>query len=164
MNPAWISAFSAIMGSLVGALTSVLTTYVSQRSQDRREFLNKKFAQRETLYCEFINEAARLFAESLQHQIEKTESLVTIYALLNRIRLNSSEEVIRAAMATIDDIILSYHSPNLTAEQLRGFTPEEIHSRANESDPLRKFGEACRKELNAIYSMAANPSKVEFDR
>jgi len=153
MNTAWISAFSAIMGSLVGALTSVLTTYVSQRSQIRRDFLNKQFAQRETLYCEFINEAALLFADSLQHEIEKTESLVNIYAILNRIRLKSSAEVVRAAMTTIDDIIASYNRPNLTAEQLRGFTPEELHSRANESDPLRKFGEACRKELNAIYSM-----------
>lgn len=162
MNPAWISAFSAIMGSLVGALTSVLTTYVSQRSQARRDFLNKQFAQRETLYCEFINEAARLFADSLQHQIEKTESLVTIYALLNRIRLNSSEEVIRAAMTTIDDIIAFYNRPNLTAEQLRGLTPEELHSRANESDPLRKFGEACRKELNAIYSMGGQSTSIRF--
>ena len=149
MNPAWISAFSAIMGSLVGALTSVLTTYVSQRSQSRRDFLNKQFAQRESLYCEFINEAARLFADSLQHQFEKTESLVNIYAILNRIRLKSSEEVVRAAMTTIDDIIASYGRPNLTAEQLRGFTPEELHTRANESDPLRQFGEACRKELAA---------------
>jgi hypothetical protein len=153
MNPAWISAFSAIMGSLVGALTSVLTTYVSQRSQFRRDFLNKQFAQRESLYSEFINEAARLFADSLQHQFEKTESLVNIYAILNRIRLKSSEEVVRAAVTTIDDIIASYSRPNLTPEQLRGVTPEELHTRANESDPLRKFGEACRKELNAIYSM-----------
>ena len=150
MNTAWISAFSAIMGSLVGSLSSVLTTYVSQRSQARRDFLNKQFAQRETLYCEFINEAASLFADSLQHQFEKTESLVTIYALLNRIRLKSSAEVVRAAMTTIDDIIATYNRPNLTAEQLRGFTPKELHSLANESDPLRKFGEACREELNAI--------------
>jgi len=64
--------------------------------------LNKQFAQRESLYCEFINEAARLFADSLQHQFEKTESLVNIYAILNRIRLKSSEEVVRAAMTTID--------------------------------------------------------------
>ena len=138
------------MGSLVGSLSSVLTTYASQRSQARRDFLNKQFAQRETLYCEFINEAARLFADSLQHQFEKTESLVTIYALLNRIRLKSSAEVVRAAMTTIDDIIAIYNRPNLTAEQLRGFTPNELHSLANESDPLRTFGEACRKELNAI--------------
>ena len=153
MNTAWISAFSAIMGSLVGALTSVLTTYVSQRNQSRRDFLNKQFAQRQTLYYEFINEASRLFADSLQHQFEKTESLVKIYALLNCLRVTSSEEVVRAARTTIDDIIVSYNRPNFTAEQLRGFTPEELHSRADKSDPLRKFGEACRKELKTIYSI-----------
>jgi hypothetical protein len=160
MNSAWISALSAIMGSLAGALTSVLTTYVSQRSQARRDFLNKQFAQRETLYCEFINEAARLFADSLQHQIEKTEPLVAIYVLLNRIRLNNSAEVIRAAMTTIDDLIATCNRPNLTAEQLRSFTTEELHGRANKSDPLRKFGEACRKELNTIYSIGGGSASI----
>ena len=60
MDSAWISGFSAVMGSLVGAFTSFVTTYANQRSQYRRDFLSRQFAQRETLYSEFVNEAARL--------------------------------------------------------------------------------------------------------
>jgi hypothetical protein len=60
------SAFSAVMGSLVGAFTSFVTTYANQRAQCRRDFLSRQFAQRETLYSEFINEAARLMADSLE--------------------------------------------------------------------------------------------------
>ncbi len=63
MDSAWISAFSAVMGSLVGGFTSFVTTYTNQRHQYRRDFLSKQFTQRETLYSEFINEAARLQVE-----------------------------------------------------------------------------------------------------
>jgi hypothetical protein len=143
MNSAWISAFSAVMGSLVGGFTSFVTTYTNQRYQYRRDFLSKQFTQRETLYSEFINEAARLQVESLDSQMEKASGLVTIYALLNRIRLNASEEVIQAAEHTIQNIIESYGRPNMTAEEIRKRTYWE--------DPLKEFGEACRNELNKLY-------------
>jgi membrane protein YqaA with SNARE-associated domain len=71
MDAAWISAFSAVMGSLVGGFTTFVTTYANQRSQYRRDFLSKQFAKRETLYSEFINEAARLQIDSFDRQIVK---------------------------------------------------------------------------------------------
>ena len=148
MDSAWISAFSAVMGSLAGGFTSFVTTYATQRGQYRRDFLSKQFAQRETLYSEFINEAARLSIESLDRQMEKASGLVTIYALHNRIRLNASEEVIRAADHTIKNIIQSYKRPNLTADQIRN------GAYVNIEDPLKEFGEACRNELNKLYRVA----------
>lgn len=87
MDTAWIGAFSAIMGSLVGELTSFLTTYTKKRAQYRRDFLSKQFAQRENLYSEFIKEAARLQVDSLEQEEVKPSTLVAIYALGNRIRL-----------------------------------------------------------------------------
>src|SRR5260370_34998868 len=101
MDTAWISAFSAVMGSLVGAFTSFVTTYANQRAQYKRDFLSRQFSQRETLYSEFINEAARLTIDSLEHQMENPRSLWTLYSLSNRIRLSSSEESAPAAMSAI---------------------------------------------------------------
>ena len=148
MDTAWISAFSAVMGSLVGAFTSFVTTYANQRSQYKRDFLGKQFAQRQTLHAEFINEAARLEIESLDRQMEKPSALVTIYALHNRIRLTSSEEVVRAAEKTIKNIVESYKRPNMTAEEIRKGVYLDLE------DPLQKFGEACRKELHNLYHSA----------
>jgi hypothetical protein len=148
MDTAWISAFSAVMGSLVGAFTSFVTTYANQRSQYKRDFLSKRFAQRETLYSEFINEAARLEVESLDRQMEKASGLVTIYALQNRIRLTASDEVVRAADKTIKNIVESYKRPNMTAEEIRQGAYLDIE------DPVKEFGEACRKELNDLYRRA----------
>src|SRR5215510_14145905 len=74
MDSAWISAFSAVKGSLVGAFTSFVSTYVHQQAQYRRDFLSKQFAQRENLYSEFINEAARLMVDSLEQEVVKAST------------------------------------------------------------------------------------------
>jgi len=74
MDSAWISAFSAVMGSLVGAFTSFVTTYANQRAQYRRDFLSRQFSQREALYSEFISEAARLQSDSLEQEMAKPDS------------------------------------------------------------------------------------------
>ena len=149
MDTAWISAFSAVMGSLVGAFTSFVTTYANQRAQYRRDFLSRQFAMRETLYSEFINEAARLQVDSLDHQMEQPSTLVAIYALANRIRLNASDEVVQAASNAIQTIVESYRRPKMTAEQIRSGAYLEI------PDPVKEFGEACRKELNRLYRAAS---------
>jgi hypothetical protein len=149
MDTAWISAFSAVMGSLVGAFTSFVTTYANQRAQYRRDFLSKQFAQREILYSEFINEAARLQVDSLEHEYAAPSTLVAIYALENRIRLNASDEVVEAASKAIQEIVESYRSPKMTEEDIRRGAYLEIR------DPVREFGEACRKELNQLYRKAA---------
>jgi hypothetical protein len=149
MDTAWISAFSAVMGSLVGAFTSFVTTYANQRTQYKRDFLSRQFSQRETLYAEFINEAARLTIDSLEHQMENPGSLVTIYALANRIRLSSSEEVVLAATSAIETIIEAYRRPTMTAEQIRQGTYLEL------KDPVKEFGQACRKDLNRLYRAAS---------
>src|SRR5260221_4144254 len=149
MDTAWISAFSAVMGSLVGAFTSFVTTYANQRAQYKRDFLSRQFSQRETLYAEFINEAARLTIDSLEHQMENPSSLVTIYALANRSRLSSSEEVVQAAMSAIETSIEAYRRPTMTAEKIRQGAYLELH------DPAKAFGEACRKELKRLYRAAS---------
>jgi hypothetical protein len=84
MDTAWISAFSAVMGSLVGGFTSFLTTYANQRAQYRRDFLSRQLAQRENLYSEFINEAARLQVDSLEQELVRPSTMVAIYALGNQ--------------------------------------------------------------------------------
>jgi hypothetical protein len=123
-------------GSLVGGFTTFVTTYASRRSQYRRDFLSKQFAKRETLYSEFINEAACLQIDSFDRQMDNASGLVNIYALENRIRLNALEEVIQAAVHTIENIIESYKRPNMTAEEIRHGAYLDIE------DPLKQFGEA----------------------
>src|SRR5208337_4638719 len=60
MNSGLIAAVAAITGSIVGALGSVVGTWIIQRHQDRRDLLAKRIVRREALYSDFIGESARL--------------------------------------------------------------------------------------------------------
>jgi len=114
LDPASISALAAIFGSLTGALASSLSTWITQRHQDRRDLLAKRIFHREQLYSDFISESARAIAEAIQHSFQHPNKLIPTYALVSRIRLSSSKEVLTSAERVIQHIINTYSEPNLT--------------------------------------------------
>ena len=142
-NAATIPTLSAIGGSIIGALSSTVSAWIAQRHRERRELVAKKIAQLEQLYSDFINESARLLVDAVQHSLENPGTLVPLYALLSRIRLGSSTEVIESGERVIATILKIYFEPNLT--------PDEIQSAANKhSDHLQEFSEICRRELESL--------------
>jgi hypothetical protein len=56
-----------LFGSLTGALASSVSTWITQRHQDRRDLLAKRIFYREQLYSDFINEGAHAIADAIQH-------------------------------------------------------------------------------------------------
>ena len=143
MNPVMIPALAAIAGSLVGALGSAVGTWITARHQDRRDLLGKQIARREALYSDFIGECARLLVDAMQQNASDLQRLLPVYALLSRIRLSSSERVLREAEQVIETIVSTYPQPNLT--------PEQIESQAvSGEDPLRRFSDTCRTELDSM--------------
>jgi len=144
-DPASISALAAIFGSLSGALASSVGTWITQRHQDRRDLLAKRIFHREQLYSDFISESAHAMADAIQHSFHDPNKLSPTYALLSRIRLSSSADVLASAEQVIQHIITTYSEPNLT--------PEEIQSRAaKHEDPLRELSNICRAELETMQN------------
>jgi hypothetical protein len=70
---------------------------VLQRAQTRHDLLNRQLTLRESLYSGFIKEASRLFANSLTNSCEGLDEMVSIYAIVSRIRLMASGPVVHAA-------------------------------------------------------------------
>jgi hypothetical protein len=141
MDPAVLSALSAILGSTVGASATIATAWLTQRTQGRRASIEAEVRKREALYGEFISEGSKLLIDSLDHQLDHPDRLYALYAVLNRIRLVSSDEVLAVADLTATRIIERYYRPNLSAEEMR----QLVLSRAD--DPLKEFGDVCRVEL-----------------
>src|SRR5580700_8446224 len=106
-----ITGLAAIFGSLVGALGSSISTWITQRHQDRRELLAKRIFHREQLYSDFISESARAMADAVQHNFQDPNKLTPTYALLSRIRLSSSGDVLASAERVIKHIIRTYSEP-----------------------------------------------------
>lgn len=140
-----IPALAAGLGSLAGALSSSVSTWIAQKTQDRRNLLAKNIFHREQLYADFIGESARAMVDAMQHTFQDPSKLIPVYALISRIRLSSSSKVVESAERVVSSILSTYSKPNLT--------PEQIESEAGMQDnPLRQFSEICRRELESLAS------------
>lgn len=144
MDLAYIPALAAISGLASGALATVLTGWISQCRKDRVRVTSRATSHREKLYKAFIEEASRLYADAPVNDKSEIPKLVDLYALIGRMKILSSDDVIEAAEKAGRSIIDTYLSPNRTFVDL----PEFI----NEMDPLKDFSEACRRELQAAHS------------
>jgi hypothetical protein len=144
-DPATISALAAIFGSLTGGLASSVSTWITQKHQDQRDLLAKRSFYREQLYSDFITESAHALADAAQHNLEDPNNLTRTYALLSRMRLSSSTDVLASAERVAQHIINTYSEPNLPLEEIQ-------RRAAKGEDPLREFSNICRAELEAMQN------------
>ena len=140
MNHAYISALAALAGSGVGALASLGTTWLTQRYQDRGQRLAQNSARREQVFSEFIDQASRLFADALTHQLDDLSKLVPLYATIGKLRLYASNATVVCADRVMSQILDAYYSPNVNFETQRIRNAENY-------DVLRAFIAACQTEL-----------------
>src|SRR5271168_4600142 len=140
MNPATVNILAVLSGAAVGSLAPVLSNYVIQRSLTQRDLLYRQLGQREVLCSDFIKEASRLYADAMIHELEDLNALVSLYALVSRIRLLASDPVVIAAEDFVKLIVQHYGDPNLTLDQMRAAALSE------KADPLDVFSSACRRE------------------
>lgn len=145
MDNTIVTALTGLIGSLLGGSASVATAWVTQRTSNKRQELNAEFSRREALYGQFINECSAHALHSYQESLDKSEKLLSIYALLNRIRLCASEGVLNAAERALAAISEQYFKPNLSSEEIRMVIREGA-----KADPLKPFAEASRTELKSI--------------
>ena len=148
MDTATIGALSAVLGSLVGGTATAATTWMSQRALNRSKQVKDEVGRREVLYGEFIGECAKLAVDSLVHSLERPETLLPAYALLNRIRLCASTEVLAEAENVLKRVTEQYFAKNLPMEQIRHL------ALSKDGDPLEAFGQACRTELESMRAGA----------
>jgi hypothetical protein len=144
INPSYLPALAALAGSATGGLTSLASTWLSLHRQSRANRLLRDRARRQKLYGSFIDEASKLYADALVHDEAEVTALVSVYALINRMRVLSSPAVVQKAEAVVRMIVDTYSAPNKTFLELRKLM--DSHA----IDPLRSFSDECRAELQAL--------------
>jgi hypothetical protein len=140
-NSAYLSAFFGLLGATIGGLTSIATAWLTQRTERRENNRRADKTKRETLYGDFIVEASRLYGDALSHEKDDVTSLVQLYAIVAKMRLFTSREVVTAAETAMDVITATYLAPNRDLRELRTLAHE------GEMNFLLEFGEACRRDL-----------------
>jgi hypothetical protein len=145
MNLAIVSALSALAGSTIGALSSFATTWLVQTSQIRSQIRGAEHTKRETLYANFIAEAAKRMTDAMSHQAETPDFLILLVASIGQMRLFSSTDVVAAAEQVARVVVESYIAPNRSLKELHDAVMD-----GEKLDPIAQFADACRKELGGL--------------
>jgi hypothetical protein len=141
MDPVYITALAALAGSTIGGLTTLSASWLSQHVQFSAQQRASNLSRREELYKNFIEEGSRLYADAFEHDKAEVSSLVNLYALVSRMRVISSREVVESADKVVRTIIETYLAPNRTFRDVH----EILDNKA--MNPLLEFSDACRREL-----------------
>ncbi len=142
MNPAYISAFAAFAGAIIGGLTSFATSWFTQRAQLQDAGRQAQRAKLVALYNEFISLTATLYVDALTHQTEDPSKMVPLYALGSRMRLVSARAVTEAAERIDDNILTTYLAPNRTLQEVR-----DMARQSEIKTLMAAFSDACREDL-----------------
>ena len=142
MDSNFFTAFVGLAGAAVGGATSFATTWLIHQSTIRDRHKEAELSKLETLFGDFITEASRLYADALSSSSDQQsiDKLVKLYAMLGRIRLIASKDVVRCAEQAMTAILEMYRKPNRTLADL-----QEL-SRSGELNFLLEFGQACRAQ------------------
>jgi multidrug efflux pump subunit AcrA (membrane-fusion protein) len=135
------------LGDYVKAGT-VLASVRSAEYQDRiaqaEADLAKAQAAHEQSKLSFERTSALFVADAIEHNFHDVNKLLPTYAVLSRMRVTSSTDVLASAERVIDHIISTYSQPNLTPEQIRS-------KAATHDDPLHEFSNICRCEPESLW-------------
>jgi hypothetical protein len=142
MDVAYLSALAALVGSVVGGLTAGGTTWLSQRAHARAGQMAHEAGLREDLYRDFITAASRAYSDAILNSEPQIPKLVSLYAMISRMRIVSWPRTIECADKIMLTIIDTYFSPNRSVLELR-----ELVRVGSGIDPLRDFSEVAREEM-----------------
>ena len=145
MDVAYVSALAALAGSVVGGLTSGITTWLSLRAQARIGQLAHELSRREDLFKDFIVAASKAYGDALLSNEPQIPELVALAALISRMRVQSSLRTVGSAEKIMEATISAYFAPNRTIRELH-----DLMKSGAGIDPLKDFSEAAREELRAL--------------
>ena len=144
MNPSVIPALAALLGAVIGGLTSVLASWLTQRTQVRAEWIAQDRIRRGELYRDFIEEATKCYVDALQHNKPDLAMLGSLYAKIGRMRVQSSHEVADQADVIARKIVDTYLAPDKSFVEIREMLAD------GSIDILNTFSDACRAEIASL--------------
>ena len=141
MDAGYITALAALGGAALGGFTSFATSWTTQRVQMNAERTASSKSRRQKLYNAFIDGAAKMYGDALIHDKLELSGLIELHAIVSRMRVFSTVEVIENASRVVRIITETYSQPNKS--------PVEIEEMIENGtiDLLKGFSEACRREF-----------------
>lgn len=144
MDAAVLSTISALGGTVVGAISTLGSTWMTTRAQARAARLAAERAKREELYGRFMDQLSKLYAGALKSVGVDYDRLSDCYAVAGRIQLYASQPVADAAKNALRYIIDIALGPQRSDAETRELMEKDG------ADVIGDFAAACRAELTAL--------------
>ena len=148
MDVAYVSALSALLGSVVGGLISGISTWNSQRLLAKSALIGQDRLRHHDLYRDFIVQASRVYVDALMHDEPQIPDLVGLYALISRMRILSSPRLVACAEQIANAATDYYFVPNKTIAEIH-----EMIKQGADFDPMKEFSHIAREELQLTDSL-----------
>jgi len=142
MDIAYVSAFAALAGSVVGGLISGVATWLAQRSQILAGYRAHQISHREELFRDFILTASKVHGQAIMRNQPDLENLVSMYGALNRMEVLCSALTVECAQRAARVTLESCFQPKKALPEII-----EMMKSGAWINPLREFAAAARKEL-----------------
>lgn len=152
IDPGLLGPVSALLGALIGGSAPVVAAVYTNRAQNRLQRVAAEAAKRETVYADFVACAAAAVLSAYTHdEIAVGGDEQHLIGLINRMRLFAPQNVIECAEAVLRSILTISLEPSV---ELRRLATEAL-AKSVEPDPLRRFSEICRTDLDNILQSAS---------
>lgn len=145
MDPTYINALSALGGTVVGALSSFSTTWLTTHAQNRSANLRAQISMRQDLYGRFMDELASMLGKALKSDAVDWTQVSTAYALKGRIIVVSSPDVAAKAEEAIKFVVGVMLAPIHTDEEIaQSLDTDKL-------DIIGDFARLCRAEIERLH-------------
>jgi hypothetical protein len=142
MDSAYVSAIAALLGSVVGALSTGIANWISQRTQEQAKTRAHEVSRREDLFRDFIVAASKSYAEAIVTSEPQLPELIALYGMVSRMRVFCAAPTVACAEKVMLTTIDTFFRPNKTIREVH-----EMMIAGKGIDPLREFSGAARDEL-----------------
>ncbi len=147
MDVAYVSAFAALGGSVVGGLISGIATWLAQRSQVLAGHRAHQISHREDLFRDFIFAASKAYGQAMMSNQPDLQDIVSMYGAINRMQVLCFPRTIACAQRVARATGETYLRPNKTFRDIL-----EMMEKGTGVNPLTEFAEAAREELRSLAS------------
>jgi hypothetical protein len=139
LSPVLVTCSAVLAGTVLGGLTCACAIYFMQRRQLQASRIMSELSRREDVYSRFIEQASEICLDAVETPHEPG-NLISLSALVGRIRLASTQPVLEAAEGVMDFLLETCQSPAAEVRDFIDKAPREFMT------PLTVFTAACRVE------------------
>jgi hypothetical protein len=152
IDPTLLSPVSALVGALVGGMTSLIAAVYNHRSQNRLQRAAREVEKREAVYGDFVMHASNLLLNAYTcDEIVLNGDEQRLIGLINRMRLFATPDIVGGAEKVFRVIVEISLKPSIELRQLA----KEALSKNLDPDPLLAFSSTCRADLDNLRRTAA---------